>query len=300
MTTAKIIVGDCRAVLATMPTESVQCIVTSPPYFLQRDYRHASQIGQEQTGDQFVAALVEVFSEARRVLRSDGTLWLNIGDTYADSARATGRSMSGRSGLLGIPWRVALALQNDGWQLRQDIIWAKPNAMPEPVTSRCVRAHEYLFLFSRSDRYYFDWQALQEEAIHSKSANKARRSAKERDCPVDGLAGSIPWTGTHRRRRSVWNIASARVGGDHHAVMPLELARDCVLAGSRIGDVVLDPFAGHGTTILAAALAQRPSIGIELNDQYAAKAFARVRDEGRMLIEPSLSHGYSHSDLGAA
>lgn len=292
----RIIQGDCRAVLRTLPDESVQCIVTSPPYFGLRDYGDAEQIGLEQTPEQYVQEIVGVFREARRVLRHDGTLWLNLGDSYAAARGGThqpaetlaggegGRTAEGervnrgrRDGynptrnaaaiglkhkdLIGIPWRVALALQADGWYLRQDVIWHKPNPMPESVTDRFTKAHEYVFLLSKSERYYFDHEAVQE--------------------PATGARGV-------RNKRSVWTVATKPFPGAHFATFPPELIRPCVLAGSGPGDVVLDPFSGSGTTGEVALLAQRKYLGIEVNPVYVAMAterLQRIQGQPRLFTE---------------
>lgn len=292
----RIIQGDCRAVLRTLPDESVQCIVTSPPYFGLRDYGDAGQIGLEQTPEQYVQEIVGVFREARRVLRHDGTLWLNLGDSYAAARGGThqpaetlaggagGRTAEGervnrgrRDGynptrnaaaiglkhkdLIGIPWRVALALQADGWYLRQDVIWHKPNPMPESVTDRFTKAHEYVFLLSKSERYYFDHEAVQE--------------------PATGARGV-------RNKRSVWTVATKPFPGAHFATFPPELIRPCVLAGSGPGDVVLDPFSGSGTTGEVALLAQRKYLGIEVNPVYVAMAterLQRIQGQPRLFTE---------------
>ena len=265
------------------------------------------QIGLESTPDEYVAALVEVFREVRRVLRDDGTIWLNLGDTYNayNGNRGGGRQLngladaqrnrvSGGSGLtvptlkqkdlIGIPWMVAFALRADGWHLRADVIWAKPNPMPESVTDRPTKAHEYLFLLSKRPRYYYDAEAIRETAIHEGRIVKAygdgakngtgatdtndRRTAAgftQHDTEVNG-----------RNRRSVWTVATRPYAGAHFATFPPKLIEPCVLAGSRPGDLVLDPFAGAGTTGLVAGEHGREFVGVELNPEYAEMARARL------------------------
>jgi DNA modification methylase len=263
------------------------------------------QIGLEPSPDEYVARLVDVFREVRRILAADGTLWLNLGDSYANDATgpntrpgpglegapnrpAVQKSWRGVEGvkkkdLLGIPWMVAFALRADAWYLRQELIWNKPNARPEPVRDRCTKSHEHLFLLSKSPRYYFDRDAMQEPASRRKSGNKARKPASARGVPVDtdgrtngAVAGSVPWEGTTRNKRSVWTIPTRRYRGAHFATFPENLVRPCVLAGSAPGDLVLDPFAGSGTTLAVAARLGRRAAGVELNPDYAAMARERV------------------------
>jgi DNA modification methylase len=272
----EILTGDVRERLADIPDGSVRCCVTSPPYWGLRDYGHDGQIGLEQTPDEYVAEMVAVFREVRRVLADDGTLWLNIGDSYAsfrdgkatpdttrgdstgtlvEKGKASNRSASNftetyikHKDLVGIPWRLAFALQADGWWLRQDIIWHKPNPMPESVTDRCTKAHEYVFLLTKSARYHYDHEAMQEEAT----------------------------TGQTRNRRSVWSVNTKPFKGAHFAVMPEALAEPCVLAGSAPGDLVLDPFTGSGTVAVVALRHGRRFIGTELNPEYVQIAQDRI------------------------
>ena len=289
--------GDCLEVLATLPDCSVDCCVTSPPYFGLRDYGHDGQIGLEPTPDGFVSKLVAVFREVRRVLRDDGTLWLNLGDSYASGGMSNPSDRSTLGGgkdrgaenysiarripdglkpkdLIGIPWRVAFALQADGWYLRQDIIWHKPNPMPESVRDRCTKAHEYVFLLSKSARYYFDANAINETAVtkpHKPGNNKvddSRNDAEQMD-KVWGADGT-------RNRRSVWTVTTKPYKGAHFATYPPALIEPCVLAGSREGGVVLDPFNGSGTTGEVAIQNGRRYIGIELNAAYLQLARARI------------------------
>jgi DNA modification methylase len=296
--------GDCLDVLRSLDPCSVQCCVTSPPYWGLRDYGCGGQIGLEQTPEEYTAKMVEVFREVRRVLRDDGTLWLNLGDSYAsDTKGSVGPSekqlssagsrygMSQRlnhglksKDLVGIPWRVAFALQADGWYLRQDIIWAKPNPMPESVTDRCTKAHEYLFLLAKSERYYYDHEAIKEQAIHAGSVVK-------NNAGKNSLMGSFGATRTgflkdagvtvadDRNRRSVWTISTKPFYGAHFAVMPEDLVKPCILAGSRPGDVVLDPFTGAGTTAKCAKDLSRRFVGSELNQAYCEIAAKRMAQE---------------------
>ena len=298
--------GNCLDILPTLEAGSVQTCVTSPPYFGLRDYGMPDQIGLETTPDEFVAAMVAVFREVHRVLRDDGTLWLNLGDSYnagRDGGHAGGKKQAGlarhqgisRSGanvpglkpkdLIGIPWRVAFALQADGWYLRQDIIWSKPNPMPESVRDRCTKSHEYLFLLSKSPRYYFDADAIKEPAVSEKPAGNKRH--KYADAYASGTseehrtkAGLLALTGKKwetRNRRSVWTVSTKPYSGAHFATFPVDLIEPCILAGSKPGDVVLDPFMGAGTTAVAACMHGRRWVGCELNPEYHAMAIERLR-----------------------
>lgn len=291
--------GDCLSGLRQIPDGTVNTCVTSPPYFGLRDYGHEGQIGLEPTPDEFVARLVEVFREVRRVLRDDGTLWLNLGDSYnnrtkvrtsshqpalngftddnwADRAARGGVRMSNMPGLkekdlIGIPWRVAFALQADGWYLRQDIIWHKPNPMPESVRDRCTKAHEYVFLLSKSPTYYFDADAIKEPSV----TNDPRRpytskGAKELDGRSDWKSGEKRdgEDFTKRNRRSVWTVATRPYKGAHFATFPPDLIEPCILAGAPENGIVLDPFMGSGTTAAVATKLGRFAMGCELNPDY--------------------------------
>lgn len=314
-----IVVGDVRQRLADLPEASVRCCVTSPPYWGLRDYGHDGQIGLEQTPEQYVDELVEVFRGVRRVLSDDGTVWLNLGDSYVGGKGASGQGSPeyqakrakqkesinqshhqvGGYGktrptddlamlrgfglkpkdLVGIPWRVAFALQADGWYLRQDIIWHKPNPMPESVTDRCTKAHEYVFLLSKSPRYFYDHEAVAEKSLHAGHVVKAYKSGKN----ISGEAFRDTATGSHdvevketRNKRSVWTVGTKPFAGAHFAVMPEALAEPCVLAGSAVGDTVLDPFAGSGTVGVVALRHGRNFIGVELNPDYADIANERI------------------------
>ena len=311
----RIIEGDCIKGMRRLEGQSVNCVVTSPPYFGLRDYGHDGQIGLEASPDAFVAKLVEVFREVRRVLRDDGTVWLNLGDSYANEARnrteqhATKAStlIGGkasqvasivqpakmgeglkRKDLIGIPWRVAFALQADGWYLRQDIIWHKPNPMPESVRDRCTKAHEYIFLLSKSERYYFDSAAMQEPAVYDGPPRRADSfMRKVATTPPPGQPSQhregrddIAYTGT-RNRRSVWTVATKPYKGAHFATLPPDLIRPCILAGCPKEGTVLDPFGGSGTTALVALEEGRKAVLCELNADYIALAHKRL--EGLQL-----------------
>lgn len=346
----KVITGDSLQVLKTLPEESIQCCVTSPPYWGLRDYGTAKweggseecdhkpnirpraerpnisnagigkgdylgqapifqdvcgkcgatridkQLGLEPTQEEYVTKMVEIFREVRRVLRKDGTLWLNLGDSYAGNCSQA--SNNGRAGfgtvretlidrkgqnlkpkdLVGIPWRVAFALQADGWYLRQDIIWAKPNPMPESVTDRCTKSHEYIFLMTKSGKYYYNNEAVKETArtkphkpgwqssVSDRNDRSPDNEANNREWAVDGLVN----------RRSVWTVTTKPYKDAHFATFPPDLIEPCILAGSKAGDVILDPFAGSGTTLAVATKHNRNSIGIELNPEYVKLIHKRV------------------------
>lgn len=279
----QLITGDCRSVLAALPKQSVHCCVTSPPYFGLRDYGRDGQIGLEQTPEKFVAELVTVFRKVRRVLRDDGTLWLNLGDSYGTAQVKNmlgSKSPSMFKQLLGIPWRVAFALQSDGWYLRQDIIWHKPNPMPESVRDRCTKAHEYIFLLSKSPRYYFDSDAIKEPA----DPKNHRESAGIRRTAPGTTPHGGPSTGkrtyTTRNRRDVWSVSVRPFKGAHFATFPPDLIEPCVLAGCPDGGTVLDPFNGAGTTGIVALSNRRDYIGIELNPSYTELTRTRFKEAG--------------------
>lgn len=314
--------GDCRELLAAMPDQSVHCCVTSPPYFGLRDYGVAGQIGLEPTPDAFVAEMVAVFREVRRVLRDDGTCWLNLGDSYSGSGKGGNPDDSKSKGfvgnsqreaastafagddrlyglrpknLIGIPWRVAFALQADGWYLRQDIIWAKPNPMPESVTDRCTKAHEYLFLLSKSARYFYDAEAIKEPATWTRennpdwqtqrAATNAKKGAGNRNAADGGFTGWSAEDG--RNRRSVWTVATQPFSEAHFATFPPALIEPCILAGCPKGGTVLDPFGGAGTTGLVADRHGRNAVLIELNPEYAEIATKRIRGDAGMFADVS-------------
>jgi DNA modification methylase len=284
--------GDCVEVMRGLPEGSVHCCVTSPPYFGLRDYGVAGQIGLERTPDEFVAKMVAVFREVRRVLRDDGTLWLNLGDSYG-VVGSNGQCLTKGAGglapkqLLGMPWRVALALQADGWYLRSDIIWHKPNPMPESVTDRPTKSHEYLFLLAKSERYYFDAEAVREKATHAgkvvslgpKSLSRGQAAGMGVKASGNGLAESVT-VAAGRNVRTVWTVATQPYKGAHFATFPCKLVEPCIKAGCPEGGIVLDPFAGSGTTGAVAVGLGRSFVGVELNPAYLELARARI-DEVR-------------------
>lgn len=301
----RVIFGDCRDTMRDLKAQGVrvQCCVTSPPYFGLRDYGHPGQIGLEKTPAEYVAALVEVFDGVRELLADDGVLWLNLGDSYnaagreghgtrqgykqgsnrasatkADNCRPSVADLKPKD-LVGIPWRVAFALQARGWYLRQDIIWHKPNPMPESVTDRCTKAHEYLFLLTKSERYFFDHVAIQEPET-MKPQNRLTPRKANPDAKVHGMPEYRQQEGGTgggmRNRRSVWSVNTAPYGGAHFATFPPALIEPCILAGSRPGDVVLDPFMGSGTTAQVAQALGRQWIGCKLNTEYAPLQQART------------------------
>ena len=318
--------GDALDLLRSEPEESINLCVTSPPYFWLRDYGQAGQIGLEATTGEYVDRLVEVFGAVRRVLRRDGTLWLNLGDSFASSGCGSrdpqrwpkqsrndhtpgrGKRCGGLKpkDLLGLPWRVAFALQEDGWWLRTDIIWAKPNSMPESVTDRPTRAHEYLFLMAKSPRYWYDAGAIAEQAVNGDSA-RPRGSAASLNRGVvhpqggrrdkQGQTGKRTYAGFNERwdaatpvstrnARDVWVIPTQPFPKAHFATFPEELARRCILAGCPEGGTVLDPFAGSGTVGAVAARHNRHAVLIDLNPTYCDMAKDRVWPEAqpRMLL----------------
>ncbi len=350
MSPATLYCGDALEILQTLPEESVQCVVTSPPYWGLRDYGVTGQLGLEGTPEEYVAKMVAVFQEVRRVLREDGTLWLNLGDSYAGSwgaqSRPNGNDVASRleggsmlsarqiaaapkgqthtgslthtpglkgKDLVGIPWRLAFALQADGWWLRSDIIWSKPNPMPESVTDRPTKAHEYVFLLSKSATYYYDAGAIAEPLQDSSRARLAQdldaqqgsfrgnggaksngaMKAVRRD-PVGGAShvergqhseGGV-FNGDNRNARTVWEIATQPYAQAHFATFPEELARRCILAGSRVGSTVLDPFGGSGTVAAVATGNGRDAIYIDLNSKYVDLARQRI---GPLLCEAAVS-----------
>jgi len=298
-----ILQGNSLEILKNIPDKSIQTCITSPPYWGLRDYGTDEQLGLEETPEQYVENMVLLFREVRRILKDDGTLWLNLGDSYAgNSSRASNNGRAGfgnqretvtnRTGdglkskdLVGIPWRVAFALQADGWYLRQDIIWHKPNPMPESVTDRCTKSHEYIFLMTKSAQYYYDHEAIKEDA----TTNGIRLSLEERYAKGEpkrhGLAGAAACgaggfgvdDNGRRNKRSVWTVATKPYKEAHFAVFPDELIKPCILAGSAKGDIVLDPFFGSGTTGLVALRSRRNFIGIELNSEYISIANKRLK-----------------------
>ncbi|MFT8946008.1 MAG: site-specific DNA-methyltransferase [Acetobacter aceti] len=301
-----ILVGDCTRSLRGIPSGSVQCCVTSPPYYGLRDYGHPEQIGHEEAPQAYVARLEGVFAEVHRVLRDDGILWLNLGDSYV----APGRGRLGRSGqradrrhtatcagvkhagglpaknLMGMPWRVALALQDAGWILRQDIIWHKPNPMPESVQDRFTKAHEYIFMFSKNSKYFFDIEAGKENIAPSSRKRIEQNIGQQRGSfrspgKTNGAMKAVGCVQGKRNRRSVWTVSTKPFKGAHFATFPPDLVEPCILTTSRPGDVVLDPFGGAGTTALVADRVGRRFILCELNPEYSALAAERIAIDRR-------------------
>ncbi len=350
----RILEGNVRRHLAEIPDCSIQCVVTSPPYWGLRDYGVEGQIGLEPTPGEYIATLVEVFREVRRVLRDDGTVWLNLGDAYC-SGTAVGRKPTTLSGprvpsgwtnrsqpprtpatdglkpkdMIGIPWIVALALRADGWWLRADIIWAKPNPMPESVTDRPTKAHEYVFLLSKSARYFYDADAVAEPVspnthmrvsqdvaaqIGSLRANGGTRSDRPMKAVIkapktvanpdarsgikqnQSFADATALPVTSRNLRSVWNIPTEPFSEAHFATFPKKLVEPCVKAGSRPGDTILDPFAGSGTTGVVALRLGRSFIGIELSPEYAEMARRRIRDDAPLFNVEEVMPGAQPSE----
>ena len=280
MRTYQVLQGDSLASLKLLPSNSVHTCVTSPPYYGLRDYGMDGQIGLEETPEAFVDRLVHVFREVRRVLRDDGTLWVNIADTYVQTKKIRGLKTKD---LIGIPWMLAFALRADGWCLRQDIIWHKPNPMPEGVLDRCTKSHEYIFLLTKSDKYYYDNSAIREPWKNSpydiKRATEKHPGYEGKH--KDGYNGQIkgqpvgdPSKG--RNKRSVWSIPTKSYKGAHFATYPPDLIKPCILAGCQVGGVVLDPFAGSGTTAEVALLEDRNAILCELNPEYIGIINARL------------------------
>jgi DNA modification methylase len=296
----KIEFGDCRETMRKWASQGVkaQTCITSPPYFGLRDYGHEGQIGHEDTPEEFIKQLVEVFRCVWDVLEDDGTLWVNIGDSYCNTngfARASPEyQREGRNNmpandrkldklhatglktkdLIGIPWMLAFALRADGWYLRQDIIWSKPNPMPESVQDRCTKAHEYIFLLSKSHKYHFDHVAIKEPAttVENRPSGIVRDRVYDYDSKQKEMGrsrgGDETPEPTIRNRHSVWNVATKPYLGAHFAVFPTELIEPCILAGAPLGGIVLDPFMGSGTTAQVAQDLGRQYIGCELNPEY--------------------------------
>ena len=295
MTRCEIVVGNALDVLRGMESNSIQACVTSPPYWRLRDYGVAEQLGLEATPQEYVERMVEVFGEVRRVLRKNGTLWLNLGDSYATySVIQRFRHGLKPKDLVGIPWRVSFALQSAGWWLRSDIIWSKTNPMPESIIDRPTKSHEYLFLLTKSARYYYDAQAIADPASHpgrvfeydgTKKNSRAGDKVNDRRTTIGNGAPRTIVVGDTRNARSVWTIPTSPFHEAHFATFPPELPRRCILAGSRPGDTILDPFAGAGTTGLVAHRLGRDFVGIELNPKYAEMARRRIRSDAPLLVE---------------
>jgi len=304
-----VLFGDCRKTLGTLHAqittgiaERPRMCVTSPPYYGLRDYGgEDKQIGQEQTPEEFVEQLVDVFRKVRDCLADDGTLWLNIGDSYYNYRPGKGQALNKQSvsntkqdlpdecprrgnkleglkekDLIGIPWMLAFALRADGWYLRQDIIWHKPNPMPESVKDRCTKSHEYIFLLSKSKKYYYDNEAIKEPA--KDWGTRDRTNGKYHNTgtglqPHSGLSKSYPM----KNKRSVWSVTNKPYKGAHFACYPPDLIEPCILAGSEEGDIILDPFMGSGTTAMVAKKNSRAYIGCELHEEYASLQTDRIR-----------------------
>ena len=315
MKTEHIYQGNCIEVLKNFTDESIDCVVTSPPYWGLRDYETEEQLGLEETPEEFVANLVKLFSEVKRVLKKEGTVWLNLGDSYFSAPAGNkdgipkqnaygGREDAAKSmfkasqvkgkkhntlkqkDLCGIPWRVAFALQADGWYLRQDIIWAKPNPMPESVQDRCTKAHEYIFLLTKSPKYFYDIDAIREPLAES-SIGRLNQDIKNQigTTRANGGAktnGNFKAVGDQNKganKRSVWTITTKPYKEAHFATFPIELPTYCIKAGCPEDGVVLDPFFGSGTTGLAAQEQNRHWVGIELNEEYIEIAKKRTSQQ---------------------
>ena len=323
--TFQIICGDALDKLRELDSESVQTCVTSPPYFGLRDYGIDEQLGLEDSPELYVSRLVEIMREVRRVLRNDGTLWLNLGDSYAatggdyrngsqgqnsavgrtspEACPEDGRAKRAREqkawgikpkDLIGIPWMAAFALRADGWYLRSDIIWNKPSCMPESVTDRPTRAHEYIFLLTKSARYYYDAEAIAErKALATVSDYRSNGNGQRRD---RGYVGAASNGGTNlggadgsRNKRTVWTVNTQPFKEAHFAAFPPELIKPCILAGSKEGDSILDPFCGAGTTGLVSLRHSRNFIGIELNPEYVEMARRRIYNDAPLLYEEKVA-----------
>lgn len=318
----RIINGDSLNVLKTLSDCSIDCCVTSPPYYALRDYGVDGQIGLEESPEAYIARLTDVFMEVHRVLKPDGTLWINIADSYwgvgwrgtilsEHIPRLAGKSAGYKNkDLIGIPWMLAFSLRNAGWYLRQDIIWSKPNPMPESVSDRCTKSHEYIFLLSKSSKYYYDSDAIAEPLAnpsrtnfasgnHSNGINRDRNDndlglrsktwkPKMKNLAYDGqrpntfhinrALGEKDKQYPVRNKRDVWNVTVKPCKEAHFAPFPMDLIRPCILAGCKEGGIVLDPFMGSGTTAIVAKELGRNYIGIELNPQYCQMADKRIKD----------------------
>jgi site-specific DNA-methyltransferase (adenine-specific) len=307
----EILQGDCVELLNKIEDQSINTCITSPPYWGLRDYGVDGQLGLEETAEEFIEGMVRVFSEVKRVLRDDGTLWLNMGDSYAmTSIRGKDSKFSGHLGsmkhwgkegsiqlgkrnlpfnlkpknLIGMPWRLALALQADGWYLRQDIIWHKPNPMPESVRDRCTKSHEYIFLLSKKPKYYYDHEAIKENSVRAGSIPKGKKYSSElADNKIGGkhtreTLNEKP-VAAKKNKRSVWKVSTKPFKGAHFATFPKDLIEPCVLAGCPESGTVLDPFGGSGTTGIVAAQHNRNAVLLELNQEYIDLAKERIKKE---------------------
>jgi len=303
----KIQFGDCRETMREWAEKGIkaQTCVTSPPYYGLRDYGHEGQIGLEETPEDYIKAMVEVFRCVWDVLEDDGTLWLNIGDSYSGSGKGTagnlGKTHNERhmehtktSGLvpqgckpkdlIGIPWMMAFALRADGWYLRQDIIWHKPNPMPESVQDRCTKAHEYIFLMSKSQKYHYDIDSIKEDAHTTDTSDRNRDESRLNNTP--GRTRMAGLTTNHyekKNKRSVWTVTTKPYEGAHFAVFPSDLIEPCILAGAPVGGIVLDPFMGSGTTAQVAQNLGRKYLGCELNPDYKTLQDNRLAQQSLIL-----------------
>ena len=308
---------DVFAGLKMLSDNSINCCVTSPPYWSLRDYGVPGQIGLEPTLEEYLEKMTEIFREVRRVLRKDGTLWLNMGDTYCSSApgsmgdnmhikgakEATKRARKlmrpqtpdglKPKDLVGMPWRVALALQADGWYLRSDIIWHKPNPMPESVTDRCTKSHEYIFLLSKSAQHYYDNEAIREPYQSKKEKPRNKAAEGYNNSYVGGRWSEGVrdyYSAGKRNKRSVWTVTTKQFKEAHFATFPPDLIKSCILAGCPKDGIVLDPFMGSGTTGMVAAMYQRNFIGFELNPEYCKMAEKRIN---KYILDNNLQDKYS-------
>ena len=298
--------AECFTLLQSLPDKSINCCVTSPPYYGLRDYGNDAQIGLEKTPEEYIKKLVDVFHEVRRILRDDGTLWVNIGDSYAGSMKGaasypenamnykqgTNRGTLGKAtlvkqctgckpkDLIGIPWMLAFALRADGWYLRQDIIWSKPSVMPESVKDRCTKSHEYIFLLSKNKKYYFDNYSIAEAATSYDTIIRNRDITKLNNTPGrTKMKGLVRNNYITRNKRSVWNVPTQPSREAHFSTFPEKLIIDCIKAGCPEDGIVLDPFIGSGTTAVVARKLNRNYVGIELNPDYVNIAKKRLSKE---------------------
>ena len=303
-TASRLLIGDALEQLRTLPSESVHTCVTSPPYYNLRDYGMAGQIGSETSVEAYLQKLVRVFREVRRVLREDGTLWVNMGDSYATRSGkqppTNTRNSYGHTekrtpqgykykDLIGVPWQLAFALREDGWYLRQDIVWYKTNAMPESVKDRCTKSHEYIFLLSKSERYYFNAAAIREPVASIKGNARTFRgggtyvggqSYSNSACVERKSHGNCENQAGYRNKRDVWPVSTTGFRGAHFAVFPEKLIEPCIVAGCPESGIVLDPFMGSGTTGVVAKRLGREFIGIDLNSEYVEISASRIKMEG--------------------
>lgn len=283
----QILHGDCLQLLDTITDNSVHCCITSPPYYRLRNYDATKQLGQESTPTEYIENLVKIFNGIKRVLRDDGTAWLNLGDTYRTTQLKLNDPKIKLRDMLGIPWSVALALRDDGWYLRQDIIWHKTNCLPESVRTRCVRSHEYIFLLSKQTKYYFDYQSIKEPAkdlsLYSRIGHRIMRAqtdkAKKRAHGKTSAFYGNKLLNELANKRSIWSVATGCPNSsEHYAVFPEQLVVPCVLAGCPTNGTVLDPFCGTATVGVVCEKLNRNFIGIDINDQYVEYSKTRLNE----------------------